>query len=99
MMKRPLLLLSLLAACAAPKASAPAPVVATAGSATDDGFQTLFDGGAIEGWVQAGPGRMVIENGLARTEGGMGLWYFEKKRFKDFVLRLQFRQVRPNANA
>jgi len=86
--------LLMLASCAhsSPPPAAPTP------AADADGFVTLFDGTHTEGWLQAGPGRMVVSDGFARTEGGMGLWYYPTQ-YKDFVLRLQFRQSTVESNA
>ena len=63
----------------------------------EDEFEWLFDGTAssFAGWVQAGPGRMVLDedDGVLIAEPGpdIGLCYFGRRRFADFVLRLQFR--------
>lgn len=93
------------AACATTSAPGLAPALAhdhdhaTAPADDESGFQVLFDGASSEGWKQAGPGRMVIEDGAARSEGGMGLWYYEKKSYKNFVLRLQYRQPDGKSNS
>jgi hypothetical protein len=39
------------------------------------GWRPLFDGRSLDGWEHVGPGRFVVENGMLRTEGGMGLLY------------------------
>lgn len=36
-------------------------------------WRTLFDGKTLDGWEHIGPGKMVLEDGVLRTEGGMGL--------------------------
>jgi hypothetical protein len=69
------------------------------GAADEAGFETLFDGRNAEGWQQAGPGAMVIEGGAARTQGGMGLWYYAARSFKDFTLRLEFKQEKITSNS
>ena len=40
---------------------------------TSSGWKPLFDGRSLDGWEHVGPGKFVIENGVLRTEGGMGL--------------------------
>ncbi|GEM_PF-214124 len=66
------------------------------GERDDQGFERLtFD----KGWVQGGPGRFVVEDGVATTEGTMGLWYYEPRRFTNFILRLSFRQLRIESNS
>ncbi len=96
------LALAAVSACAttpAPAGKPEAPAAAPAATTADaEGFVTLFDGTTTDGWQQAGPGRMVVSEGFARTEGGMGLWYY-KQPYKDFILRLQFRQSKLEANA
>src|SRR5689334_7034717 len=45
-----------------------------------DGWQPLFNGRDLEGWQHVGPGQFVIEDGVLRSEGGMGLlWYTGEK--------------------
>ena len=50
-------------------------------------------------WRQAGPGRFVVENGVAAGEGGMGLWWFSGRTFTNFVLRGEFLQAHPIADS
>lgn len=57
-----------------------------------DGFLVLFDGKNSAGWIQVGAGAFSVENGVARARGGPGVWTFVARAFKDFVLRLEFRQ-------
>lgn len=66
------------------------------GERDEQGFERLsFD----KGWVQAGPGRFVVADGVATTEGTMGLWYYAPRRFRNFILRVSFRQKRIESNA
>lgn len=76
--------------------------------APDPGFTTLFDGTSTSGWQMAGPGRFVLENltddrgqayGVLRSEGGMGLFWFATKTFKNFILRLEWRTTLPDENS
>jgi hypothetical protein len=64
----------------------------------DEGFTVLFDGLSGEGWRQAGPGGFTIHDGIATPHGGMGLWYYDKK-FKNFILKLEFRQQQIRSNS
>jgi choline dehydrogenase-like flavoprotein len=72
------------------------------------GFTSLFDDTNLNGWQMAGPGRFVLENrtddkgqsyGVLRSEGGMGLLWHTPKKFKNFVLRLDWRMARPDDNS
>ena len=42
-------------------------------------WQPLFNGKDLDGWQHVGPGRFVIENGVLKTEGGMGLLWYTKR--------------------
>ena len=45
----------------------------------DDWIQ-LFNGKDMTGWEHVGPGKFFIEDGMLKTEGGMGLlWYTQEK--------------------
>jgi type 1 glutamine amidotransferase len=64
-----------------------------------EGFEVLFDGKSAEGWRHAGIGGFKVEDGYARPYGGMGLWYYERKRYRNFILKLEFRQKSQNSNS
>ena len=56
-------------------------------------FLNLFNGETLNDWKMAGKGTFVIlqkENAL-QTQGGMGLLWYYKKKFKDFILELEWK--------
>lgn len=53
-------------------------------------WQPLFDGKTLEGWNHVGPGSFVIENGALKTQGGMGLLWYTREKFKDATLRVVY---------
>lgn len=56
-------------------------------------FLNLFDRETLSGWKMAGNGRFEIlqKENVLRTCGGMGLlWYFRRK-FKDFILEVEWK--------
>ncbi len=67
---------------------------------TNTDFVKLFNGN-LDGWEMIGNGSFAIifeygeddkkHHPLLMTEGGMGLLWYYKKKFKDFVLRLEWR--------
>jgi hypothetical protein len=59
----------------------------------------LFDGKTLENWKHIGPGRFVVEDGLLKTEGGMGLLWYTKEKFEDCVLRVVYKTTRQNDNS
>lgn len=56
-------------------------------------FVVLFDGKTLDGWKMAGKGNfLIIESEKALlTQGGMGLLWYYKKKFKDFILTLEWK--------
>ncbi|HVR74597.1 MAG TPA: DUF1080 domain-containing protein [Planctomycetota bacterium] len=62
------------------------------------GFKPILEKGA-EGWAQSGKGEFALADGVATGKGGMGLWWFKKQAFGNFVLRGEFLQREPGANS
>jgi hypothetical protein len=64
-------------------------------------FTYLFDGQSIDGWCMAGPGKFVLVeyDKSLQSEGGMGLLWYTKKKYKDFVLRIDWKVSRTNDNS
>jgi hypothetical protein len=73
--------------------------VAPDARADEGGWRPLFDGKSLDGWEHVGPGKMVVENGLIRTEGGMGLLWYTRERFGDCVLRVVYKTSKKNSNS
>lgn len=61
--------------------------------------KVLFDGKSIDGWQHIGPGKFVLENGLLKTEGGMGLLWYKKEKLGDCVLRVVYKTTRQSDNS
>jgi 3-keto-disaccharide hydrolase len=64
-------------------------------------FNYLFDGGSMDGWSMARPGKFVLvesDNSL-QSQGGMGLLWYTKKKDKDFVLKVDWKVSRRNDNS
>ena len=66
---------------------------------TNTGFVKLFNGN-LDGWKMIGNGSFTIifenkddkkQHPLLKTQGGMGLLWYYKKKFKDFTLMLEWR--------
>lgn len=62
-------------------------------------WKPLFNGSSLDGWEMVGPGRFVIEDGALKTEGGMGLLYYEGEKFGDCTIRVVFKTVSNRANS
>lgn len=56
-------------------------------------FVKLFDGKTLDGWKMAGKGNfLIIESEKALlTQSGMGLLWYYKTKFKDFILTLEWK--------
>jgi len=59
----------------------------------------LFNGKDLTGWKMTGPGRFVIEDGMIKTEGGMGLMFYEKEKFGNAVVKVVFKTEGARANS
>jgi hypothetical protein len=67
-------------------------------SGPEAGWRQLFDG-SLDGWEHVGPGRFVLEDGMLRTDGGMGLLWYTGEQFGNCVLRVVYKTTDPAANA
>lgn len=74
--------------------------MATTGDEQTNTWITLFDGSGTEGWTMTGPGSFVLQqDGSIVSEGGMGLFYYEELKLKDFVLELEWKTNKESANS
>jgi len=69
-----------------------------AGAETGE-WKQLFNGKDLTGWKHVGPGRMYVEDGLIKTEGGMGLLYWTSGKVSDCTIRVVFRMRDKNDNS
>jgi hypothetical protein len=61
--------------------------------------EQLFNGRDLTGWTMVGPGRFVVENGMLKTEGGMGLLYYDRKPFGNCTIRVVFKTTSERGNS
>ena len=64
-----------------------------------EGWKQLFNGKDLTGWKHVGPGTMVVEDGLIKTQGGMGLLYWTGGKVGDSVIRVVFKMRDKNDNS
>jgi hypothetical protein len=62
-------------------------------------WKQLFSGKDLTGWEHVGPGKMVVENGLIKPQGGMGLLWYTPKKFGNAVIRVVFKMRDSNDNS
>ena len=81
------------------KLAIPTIVLALAFQAAPEGTRHLFNGKDLDGWKHVGKGRVYVDDGLLKTEGGMGLLWFTAERFGDCVLRVVYRTTTKDDNS
>ncbi len=62
-------------------------------------WKPLFDGKSLSGWEHVGPGRLAVEDGQLRTEGGMGLLYYSREKMGDCTIRIVYKLGTPRSNS
>lgn len=62
-------------------------------------WRQLYNGRDLSGWKMVGPGRFVVEDGLMKTEGGMGLLFYTGEKIGNATLRVVFKTASKNANS
>ncbi len=62
-------------------------------------WRPLFDGKSLDGWEHVGPGKMVLDSGLIKTEGGMGLLWYTKEKFGNCVIRVVYKTQTDDSNS
>lgn len=63
------------------------------------GAKVLFDGKSLNGWEHVGPGKMVLEDGVMRAVGGMGLLWYTPEKFGDCVIKIVYKTTRKSSNS
>lgn len=68
-------------------------------TAQEKGWKQLFNGKDLTGWQQVGPGNFVVEKGMLKPVGGMGLLYWKEKPIANAVIRIVYKTTRPDDNS
>jgi hypothetical protein len=63
------------------------------------GETQLFNGKDLEGWEHVGPGRVYVEDGLMKTEGGMGLLWYTREKLGNCTLKVVFKTTKADDNS
>ena len=66
---------------------------------TEKGWKNLFNGKDLSGWKHVGRGTHMVEDGMIRSKGGMGLLYYTKKKFENCIIRVVFKMEKSNSNS
>lgn len=59
----------------------------------------IFNGRDLTGWEHVGPGRFVVEDGMLKTEGGMGLLWYAPRKLGHCRLRVVYRTGEQGGNS
>jgi 3-keto-disaccharide hydrolase len=62
-------------------------------------WKQLFNGKDLVGWKHVGPGEMVVQGGMIKTGGGMGLLYWTGGKLGDCVIRVVYKMEHENDNS
>ncbi|MEE1753984.1 ThuA domain-containing protein [Streptomyces sp. SP18CS02] len=57
------------------------------------GYRDIFNGESADGWKQAGPGGFDVVDGELRTEGGMGMLWYQAKELTSYSLKLDWKMA------
>ena len=66
-------------------------VLLSSWSVQDGTWRQLYNGKDLSGWQQVGPGKFVIEDGLLKTVGGMGMILYPAEKFSNVIIRIVFK--------
>jgi hypothetical protein len=70
------------------------PIASMGAYAGEEGFVSLFDGKTLNGWHLMNGSMFVVEDGVIKHNEGNG-WLRSDKEYADFILRLEFRFMKP----
>jgi len=62
-------------------------------------WQQLFNGKDLTGWKHVGPGSHMVEDGLIKSKGGMGLLYWTGGKLGNCTIRVVFQMRDHNSNS
>jgi hypothetical protein len=60
-------------------------------SSQDRKWRQLFNGRDLTDWEQVGPGKFVVEDGLLKTESGMGMILYPAEKFNNVIIRVVYK--------
>jgi hypothetical protein len=62
-------------------------------------WKQLFNGKDMSGWEHVGPGKFSIENGMLKTEGGMGLLWYTPEKIGNATIRVVYKLTHKEDNS
>ena len=58
-------------------------------------WKPLFNGRDLSGWQHVGPGNFAVEDGMLKTEGGMGLLWYTRGKIGNATIRVVYKMSHP----
>lgn len=68
-------------------------------AAQNGGWKPIFDGKDLNGWEHVGPGSLYVEDGMLKTEGGMGLLWYTPEKIGNSQIRVVFKVAGADSNS
>jgi len=65
--------------------------ISTLNTAWGHDWTPLFNGKNMDGWSHVGDGNFVVEDGLLKTIGGMGLLWYTGQKFENVKIKLVYK--------
>jgi 3-keto-disaccharide hydrolase len=62
-------------------------------------WTSLFNGKDFTDWQHVGPGEVVLDSGMMRTHGGMGLLWYTPRKIGNSVIRVVYKTADKQANS
>jgi hypothetical protein len=73
--------------------------VAGANSIMAAGWKQIFNGKDLTGWQHVGDGDFVIEQGMLKSEGGMGLLWYTPEKLGNIKIRVVYKLTKKDTNS
>ena len=73
--------------------------IPTLARAQADNWKSVFDGKDLDGWEHVGPGSFVVEDGMLKTDGGMGLLWYTPEPIGNSQIRVVFKTTAADSNS
>ena len=73
----------------------------TTGTDANSNFTSIFDGKSLDGWRMSGGGKFQIlyDEKAIQSRGGLGILWYTKQQFGNFVLQLEWRVASESDNS
>jgi hypothetical protein len=65
-------------------------------SASGQAWKPLFNGKDLQNWEHVGDGKFILEKGLLKTQGGMGLLWYTGQPFENIRLKIIYKGAADN---